>query len=104
MIGRLSRRERWLVEPEPKLCRECGERPCAPRYLVCQRCRHGAPVPCPTCDGLKRPASKTCVNCFREQNWGPNHAAWKGGRTIDTDGYVRVWTPDDPRANCDRYM
>jgi HNH endonuclease len=27
---------------------------------------------------------------------GADHPCWKGGRTVDTDGYIRVWAPDHP--------
>lgn len=30
---------------------------------------------------------------------GPNHGMWKGGRTLDGNGYIRVWVaPEDPLA------
>lgn len=30
---------------------------------------------------------------------GPDHAMWKGGRSVSSSGYVRVWVaPDDPMA------
>jgi hypothetical protein len=86
-----------------KLCRLCGQRPSCPRYLICQRCRHGPPVPCPTCEGTKRPEARACRNCANKRR-GPDHAAWKGGRILDLDGYVRVFRPTDERANCGRYM
>jgi hypothetical protein len=31
------------------------------------------------------------------QKWGPGAPGWKGGRTIDSSGYIRAWVgPDDP--------
>jgi hypothetical protein len=30
---------------------------------------------------------------------GPKAAHWKGGRYLNSDGYVRVWAPDHPSAN-----
>ncbi len=88
---------------ESQLCRVCNERPRAPRYTVCQRCRHGAPVPCPQCGGPKRPESAVCRPCHKLKR-GPEHGCWRGGRTLDGYGYVRVWAPQDSRANCGRYM
>ncbi len=94
-----------MVDTTTKLCREGCNRPCAPHYLVCQRCRHGPSVPCPTCDGLKRPESKRCIKCFHTKpELGPKHGAWKGGRVQLKDGYVKVYASDDPRANMGRYM
>lgn len=94
-----------MADTTVKLCREGCERPCAPRYLVCQRCRHGPSVPCPTCDGVKRPEAKRCVKCFRTKpELGSEHRAWKGGRTMTGQGYVRIYVPDDPRSNMGRYM
>lgn len=86
------------------MCRMCGERPNAPRYLVCQRCRHGAAVPCPTCDGTKRPESLQCKKCYASKAVGKAHGCWKGGRTICSDGYVRIYKPDHPHALNGRYV
>jgi hypothetical protein len=35
---------------------------------------------------------------------GAKHPKWKGGRTIDSDGYVKILMPDHPRANGGRYV
>lgn len=86
------------------LCRLCRERPRAPRYTVCQRCRHGAPVPCPECGKPKRPESERCAACFQAQAKGPAHGAWKGGRVAVTDGYIRVYAPEHPAAQNGRYV
>lgn len=92
------------VQTTDKLCANGCNKPCAPRYKVCQKCRHGAPVPCPTCDGLKTAGAEVCKYCRRKAAIGPNHSCWRGGRIIDGHGYARVWKPDDVRANCGRYM
>jgi hypothetical protein len=86
------------------LCTRCHERPPDPRYHICSRCRHGDPVPCPTCNGTKRPEATQCAECFRKRSKGANHNCWKGGRVIDGQGYVRIYAPEDDRANCGRYM
>ena len=44
---------------------------------------------------------------FQRPKWrdtprhGPSHGRWKGGRVVDQDGYVLLWTPEHP--NCDRH-
>ncbi len=60
-------------------------------------------VPCPRCGEPKLPRSKMCRPCL-DMLRGPDHPAWKGGRISDSYGYVLVYVPDDPRANCGRYM
>lgn len=35
----------------------------------------------------------------RGQKFGSEHKGWKGGRTIDKDGYVLVYAPDHPNSN-----
>lgn len=87
-----------------ELCRLCGERPCSPRFRVCSRCRHGKNVPCPDCDGTKRPEAVRCKACHSAYAVGKDHGAWKGGRTLDTYGYVRYYSPGHPRAMNGRYI
>ncbi len=31
---------------------------------------------------------------------GPSASGWRGGRGYTREGYVYVWSPDHPRANC----
>lgn len=47
--------------------------------------------------------SRSCIRC-RNKRRGPDHPLWKGGRILDADGYVRVYAPEDDRANMGRYM
>lgn len=35
---------------------------------------------------------------------GDRHPGWKGGRTIDKDGYVLVYAPDHPDCNSNGYI
>lgn len=58
---------------------------------------------CPGCESLKKPKSLVCDSCARKRR-GEESSSWKGGRIIRPDGYVWVYKPDDPRANCGRYM
>lgn len=58
---------------------------------------------CPECGGPKYRRSVLCRPC-RDKRTGPDHGAWKGGRVVDTNGYVRVYAPDHPRANMKRYV
>lgn len=59
---------------------------------------------CSECGNEKWKRSEVCRSCHDKRAVGVNHPAWKGGRVIDGHGYVRIYTPDDPRANCGRYM
>lgn len=93
-----------MIEADQMMCRICGERPNARRYKICQRCRHGAAVPCPTCDGLKRPESERCKRCHSAHAVGADHGHWSGGRTLDSNGYVRVYMPEHPHALNGRYV
>jgi HNH endonuclease len=34
---------------------------------------------------------------------GSEHPSWRGGRTIDKNGYVRIWKPDGPRFGMKAY-
>ena len=59
---------------------------------------------CPRCGGRKDYYAEVCRACKRPDEWartnlgktGSAHPAWKGGRAIDRDGYVRVYRPDHP--------
>jgi hypothetical protein len=46
--------------------------------------------------GMKACCSKECA---RLRQRGPLNSAWKGGRQIESNGYVRVWMPSHPRAD-----
>jgi hypothetical protein len=35
---------------------------------------------------------------------GTKHNCWQGGKIMDGAGYVRIYCPEDPRANQGRYM
>lgn len=35
---------------------------------------------------------------------GPMNPAWKGGRTVDKQGYVLIWLPEHPHANRHGYV
>ncbi len=58
---------------------------------------------CPKCGNLKTKGYIQCRAC-KDSAKGADHPAWKGGRILDGDGYIRVYRPEDPRANCGRYM
>jgi hypothetical protein len=38
------------------------------------------------------------------QRYGPDSPFWKGGRRINAQGYVVLYTPDHPRADKDGYV
>lgn len=56
------------------------------------------------CGGAKGYRAKRCKKCHIAFNKGQNHNCFKGGITYTSDGYRRIYVPDDPRANCGRYM
>jgi hypothetical protein len=41
----------------------------------------------------------TIPTCRSGPLQGPDHPEWRGGRTYDKHGYVRVWMPMHPQAN-----
>ena len=56
---------------------------------------------CPQCGGKKHFNALACVRCRVRVTplagrRGPDHPAWKGGRSVDRDGYVRLYLPDHP--------
>jgi hypothetical protein len=56
---------------------------------------------CPQCLGPKDFNARLCRKCAPQTTGllgrkGSDHPAWKGGRTIDRDGYVRLYKPDHP--------
>src|SRR4051794_12762627 len=89
---------------DPTLCSQCQTRPRKTKYTRCRYCIESNKKPCPDCGGRMSRKATRCNPCRLKRNQGPNHDCWKGGRLIDKDGYVRVWKPEDPRANCGRYM
>lgn len=58
---------------------------------------------CPGCGDRKGKRAALCWPC-RSALKGPNSPAWKGGRSVLPEGYVRVYAPEDDRANLGRYM
>jgi hypothetical protein len=56
---------------------------------------------CPKCGGKKGPSGRTCQKCAPpRRGWpglkGPNHPAWRGGTSLDRDGYVKTYDPSHP--------
>lgn len=54
---------------------------------------------CPKCGGPKDFNAAACRGCAPHARplagrRGPEHPAWRGGRAIDQDGYVRLYLPD----------
>lgn len=93
-----------MIEPNTLICRMCNERPNCRNYRLCSRCRHGPKVACPSCDGLKTAAADRCQKCYAAEAKDVNHGAWKGGRTYDSQGYVKVYCPEHPYAMNGRYV
>lgn len=61
--------------------------------------------PCPNCNEFKNDKrAKLCKKCSIKALRGSKHPCWKGGKIKDTQGYTRIYTPKDPRANCGRYL
>lgn len=57
---------------------------------------------CPDCGKDKWKKSARCNSCNRALT-GPASSKWKGGR-VESNGYVRVYKPDHPRAHSGRYI
>lgn len=52
--------------------------------------------------GIQRPEWReppTGSHPMARRTEGPLNAAWKGGRTVDKNGYVLLWMPGHPEAN-----
>jgi hypothetical protein len=71
---------------EGLLCREVGERMGLSEYGVRRRMK---------AFGIPRRDDRPQRHQFRP---GYKNPAWKGGRYIDNDGYVRIWIGDDKYA------
>ena len=48
--------------------------------------------------------SKAAREKMSKAKSGPNHPRWKGGREINHYGYVLIWQPNHPFANCKGYV
>lgn len=64
---------------------------------------------CPLCDGPKAFYANSCRACSPPQKpllgkKGAAHPAWRGGREIDRDGYVRLYAPDHPWPRRNGYV
>lgn len=92
-----------MIEAGTMTCYVCNTRKNCKRYRVCRICRDGGYDECPDCGKDKRPRSKRCAECNRKLK-GADHAAWKGGRVLDSKGYVKIWCPDHPNALNSRYV
>lgn len=42
--------------------------------------------------------------CPTHRYAGSTHYHWKGGKTMSKEGYVKIWKPDHPYANTDKYV
>ena len=80
-------------QPRGRYCPECRGNGCknkaAARYW---RWKHSHP--CPDCSQTIAHNSHRCIKCAHtktgREHRGANNARWKGGKTYDCDGYVRV--------------
>jgi hypothetical protein len=57
--------------------------------------------PCPYCGKLIQRESKACRKCNRQ---GARNNRWKGGRSVNQEGYVLVWFPSHPDADPNGYI
>lgn len=87
---------------------------------ACRHARHSAATRrsqaktdtslCPGCGGLKRRNSKSCRSCNSPANLpekvrrGAEHPNWKGGRYLDSAGYVMVSTGPNRREREHRFL
>ena len=42
--------------------------------------------------------------CLRQKHPGPKHHNWGGGRFVASNGYIKIYVPDHPKAYGGRYM
>jgi HNH endonuclease len=40
----------------------------------------------------------------KHRDSGQTHSCWKGGRIIDSNGYVKIWKPEHPYCQSDGYV
>lgn len=92
-----------MIEAGIMTCYVCNVRKNCKRYRVCRICRDGGYDDCPSCGEPKRPRSKLCAKCNRKKS-GPDAGNWKGGKVLDSRGYVKIWCPDHPHALNGRYV
>lgn len=64
---------------------------------------------CPGCGGKKDHSARACRKCTPPNRalagiTGPDHPAWKTGRRIDDDGYVRTYATDHPWPRASGYV
>ena len=52
----------------------------------------------------ERGKQRTGENSYSYGKKGELHPTWKGGRNIDSDGYVRLYLPDHPSSGKDGYV
>lgn len=52
---------------------------------------------------LKKKNTRSC-GCLYKELVGPKSSGWKGGRHIDSGGYILVWDRDHPNANKRGYV
>ncbi len=74
--------------------------------LACPKC--GAPRVLKAKYVYERQRNSVCRACKHEAQKdimaGPNNPAWKGGKFVDSDGYVRLWYPEHHRADNNGYV
>lgn len=100
-------------------CRVCGKvfESRKPTRVYCSRaCQTSAHKgeskyelqPCETCRKQFKPRranSRFCSRtCLHDSMRGSKSAAWKGGRQLDSAGYVRIHNPDHPAAPGNGYV
>lgn len=87
-------------------CPKCG----GPMHEGCQQCRECRFKPfrsrhfCPICGKPKSLAAKLCNPCSGKRRSGANHPCWKGGRYLNSGGYVMLYAPEHPRAGSNGYV
>jgi len=74
--------------------------------LACPKC--GVPRVLKTKYIYERQRNSVCRACKHKAQKGlmagPSNPAWKGGKFVDSDGYVRLWYPEHHRADNNGYV
>ncbi len=66
-----------------------------------EKCKQKLKHNCPNCGKITYYGTK-CQRCSIKK--GEKSHQWEGGRHINTQGYVLIWKPNHPRADCNGYV
>lgn len=116
-MGIQGTRSRWLVNDEGRECTHCGKFKVWDDYAKASRkaSANGHSSECKLCHNDKAKSDARCLDCgepvYRKFSRckhcafkGSNNPAWRGGRQVTEEGYIRITTPDGRRMYEHRYV